>query len=305
MTCYDNLVIYRKQLGDVLLLQPALATLASRGTVALATNPAFSDLVTLMPGPVYMAPQWLPKARQIYCLETRASAMAYAAQGLGARRTLILTRDKAPWWRSLIFGEMHVAPGNNTYRARLFHGALGGQPEDFSPPSLTPPPLNWQIETVPAIYGVIHPTSAWQRKTWAPERWIEALRGIDTSLRWVVSSGTTPWEVKLAGAVAAGLGEQAINLAGKTSLRQYIALLSGACVTLCVDGSSSHISAAFGKPTLTLFGPTNPTHWHFETPKTPRLWAADFAGERKPPVDAIPVIAVRNEVHRLLEMAND
>ena len=302
MKHYDSLVIYRKQLGDVLLLQPALAMLASRGSVALATNPAFADILALMPGPVEPAPNWFPKARQIYCLEAKTSAMAYAAQGFGAQRTLMLTRDNAPWWQSLVFNEMRVVPGGSAYRAKLFHDALGGRPENFNPPSLNTPPPDWHSEGLPTNYGVIHPTSAWKRKTWSPERWIETLRGIDDSLRWVVSSGASPWEAKLAGKIAAGLGDQALNFAGKTTLRQYFALLAGARLTLCVDGSASHISAAFGNPTLTLFGPTNPAHWHFQTPETPRLWAADFVGESKPPVDSIPVAAVRTEVRRLLEM---
>lgn len=304
MKHYDSLVIYRKQLGDVLLLQPALAVLARRGSVALATNPAFADLIALMPGPVHVAPKYLPDARQVYCLEARAGAMAYAAQAIRAKKVLILTRDKAPWWQSLVFNERLVFPGATSYRAKLFHGALGGKPEEFSPPTLNTPPPEWQIKGLPTTYGVIHPTSAWKRKTWAPEHWVEALRGVDNSLRWVISSGATPWEVKLAGEVAAGLGDQAIDLSGKTTLRQYLGLLSGARLTLCVDGSASHISAAFGRPTLTLFGPTNPMHWHFQTTTSPRLWAADFVSESKPPVNSIPVAAVRNELGRLLEITH-
>lgn len=304
MKHYESLVIYRKQLGDVLLLQPALATLAASGPLALATNPAFADLIALMPGAIDVAPKWLPRARRIYCLESRAGAMAYAAQCIAAKKSLLLTRDSAPWWQSLIFSEKRISPGGDTYRARLFHNALGGKPDEFAPPVLNLPPPEWHAEALPAAYGVIHPTSAWQRKTWSPDRWVEALHGIGGSLRWVVSSGNSPWEVRLAEEVATGLGDRALSLAGKTSLRQYVALLARSRITLCVDGSASHISAAFGKPTLTLFGPTNPVHWHMETTTTPRLWAADFVNERKPPVDSIPVTAVREAARGLLEMVH-
>ena len=44
------LVIFRKQLGDVLLLEPALAKLAAGtgGRVAFLTRPSFSPLLSLM-----------------------------------------------------------------------------------------------------------------------------------------------------------------------------------------------------------------------------------------------------------------
>ncbi len=303
MPRYDSLVIYRKQLGDVLLLQPALEELAGRGSVALATRPGFADLLSLMPGPVQLAPRWLPRARQVYCLEARAGALAYAAQALGARRQLILTRDEAPWWQRLVMDEKRILLGGASYRAALFHAMAGGQPADFRPPRLRLPPVDWRPPGLPSAYGVIHPTSAWRRKTWSPQGWVEALAGIGSDLVWVVSSGSGAWEVELAGAIAAGLGSRAVNLAGRTSLRQYLGLLAGARLVLAVDGSASHLGAAFGLPVLTLFGPTNPSHWHWPTPATPRLWAADFSGEGKPPVDAIPVPAVRAAIVRLLEQS--
>lgn len=40
---FDNLVAYRKQLDDALLLQPALEALSIRGAFALSTRPAFAD----------------------------------------------------------------------------------------------------------------------------------------------------------------------------------------------------------------------------------------------------------------------
>lgn len=304
MTCYNSLVIYRKQLGDVLLLQPALEKLADAGSVAVATRSGFADLLALMPGPVSQATEWFPRATQVFCLESRLGALAYAATCLGARRTLLSTKYEAPWWQKLIFAEQRIESGGSSYRAELFYRWFGGQSEEFRPPRLMVPPANWQLVGLPANYAVIHPTSAWRRKTWESGRWVEALRGLGGDFSWVISSGPSAWEVELASEVAAGLGDRAINLAGKTDLRQYFALLAGARFTLCVDGSASHISAAFGKPTLTLFGPTNPAHWHWQSPTTPRLWAADFTGESKPPTDAIPIRVVSDAVIHLMELVH-
>lgn len=305
MTCYDSLVVYRKQLGDVLLLQPTLALLAARGSVALSTRPGFNDLLTLMPGPVHSAATKFPRARQVFCMEAKSAALCYSALALGAQRHLLLSRDEAPWWQTLIFQEKRIIPGGDQYRGAFFYEMLGGNPDQFAPPALLPPPADWGLPGLPEHYGVIHPTSAWRRKAWSPERWIEALQGLGEPISWVISGGTSPWEVELANIVSEGLGKRAINVAGRTNLRQYLALLAGARLTLCVDGSASHISAAFGKPTLTLFGPTNPAHWHWPTPVSIRLWAEDFSEERKPPVDLIPVEAVREAIVHLLELIHE
>lgn len=305
MSCYDNLVVYRKQLGDVLLLQPALELLSTQGSVALSARPSFDDLLALMPGPVHAAEGIFPRAHRVYCMEAKAAALCYSALAFGAKRHLMLSRDEAPWWHSLIFQEKMIVPGGDQYRAALFYEMLGGQPEQFLPPKLLAPPKEWALPDLPAHYGVIHPTSAWRRKAWPPERWVEALQSLGGDITWVVSGGSSPWEVELAGAVSEGLGSRALNVAGRTNLQQYLALLAGARLTLCVDGSASHLSAAFGKPTLTLFGPTNPAHWHWPTPSTPRLWAEDFSEERKPPVDLIPVEAVREAIIHLLELIHE
>ena len=78
---------------------------------------------------------------------------------------------------------------------------------------------------------------------------------------------------------------------------------ASAMATLCIDGSASHFSAAFGRPTLTLFGPTNPLHWHWPTPISRRLYAGDFIAERKPPTGAIPRAAVLEAALGLLAEA--
>jgi heptosyltransferase-2 len=59
----------------------------------------------------------------------------------------------------------------------------------------------------------------------------------------------------------------AINLAGKTNMAELIGLLTYCSLLVSNDTGPAHIAAALGRPTLTIFGPTN----EFETaPKGPR-----------------------------------
>ena len=71
------LVIFRKQLGDVLMLQPALEHLSRRvGTVAIHARGNFADLLGLMPGDIRLANTTIfPKATEAYCLRMLTTAI--------------------------------------------------------------------------------------------------------------------------------------------------------------------------------------------------------------------------------------
>lgn len=301
------LVIFRKQLGDVLLLQPALERLAQQhGHVSLYVRPGFADLLALMPGDIRLdAGHWLPSCRDVYCLEARPAAMLYAARALGAKKHLLLSRDIAPWWQRLIFDRYVVEAGSDCYRAELYQRLLCGTDDDFRAVRLNRPPADWLPAGLPARYAVIHPTAAWRSKTWPASHWIELLQNLDSGREWVLTAGNAPWEIALAEEIVAGLAGRVkvLNLAGRTTLRGFLAVMAGASATLCVDGSASHISAAFGHPTLTLFGPTSATRWHQPSPLSHCLKAGDFVAERKPPVSAIPVAAVVDRARAVLALA--
>ena len=55
-----------------------------------------------------------------------------------------------------------------------------------------------------------------------------------------------------------------LNLAGETSMSQLVGLLARCALLVSNDTGPAHIAAALGRPTLTLFGPTN----EFETAPT-------------------------------------
>jgi ADP-heptose:LPS heptosyltransferase len=65
-------------------------------------------------------------------------------------------------------------------------------------------------------------------------------------------------DVFLCGQIARKCRKEVISLAGKTSIRQMIALLERASVVLCHDSAPMHAAAALGRPLVCLTGPTNP-----------------------------------------------
>jgi ADP-heptose:LPS heptosyltransferase len=299
------LVIFRKQLGDVLLLQPALERLAQQyGYVSIYTHRGFADLLVLMSGDIRLdTGHFLSPCQDVYCLEARPAAMLYAARSIGAQKYLLLSRDIAPWWQRLIFDRYLVVNGSNCYRSELYQRLLCSMDSKFQLPCLNLPPTHWLPSVLPDKYMVIHPTAAWRIKTWPASYWVDLLQKFDSDQAWVLTAGNATWEVALADEIVAGLAGRVklINVAGRTSLRAYLAILAKAQAVLSVDGSASHLAAAFGRRVLTLFGPTNHIHWHSPTSRNRYLAAVDYVSERKPPVSAIPVDDVLVMAQRLLQ----
>lgn len=296
------LVIYRKQLGDVLLLQPALEHLARQGFfVRLDTRPGFADLLSLMPGDIQLRGGDRRLPNQVYCLEDRMGAILKALTFPFAYRLLCLTSDKARAWYRWLFSEYRTLPKESLYSGLAHYLLLGGERQQFTPPRLNTPPETWHPKGLPERYLLLHPTAAWARKSWPAECWARILSRLDTDLPVLVTSGNAAWEIAMAEQIArATQGRQVINLGGKTSLRQYISLTARAHATCCIDGSASHLSGAFQVPTLTLFGPTNAARWHWPTPTHRCLKAADYSDEYKPPTAAIPENVVLEAIHALL-----
>lgn len=52
-----------------------------------------------------------------------------------------------------------------------------------------------------------------------------------------------------------------VNLAGKLSLRESMALLTRLDLAICTDSGPAHLAAAANVPTIALFGPTDPVRW--------------------------------------------
>jgi heptosyltransferase I len=102
-------------------------------------------------------------------------------------------------------------------------------------------------------YAVVLPGANWSTKRWPAERFAEliALMRGRYGLKAVVAGAADAVEL------APKLGAD-INLAGRTSLRQLVALLERASLVVANDSGPMHIAAALGRPLVAIFGPTNP-----------------------------------------------
>lgn len=102
-------------------------------------------------------------------------------------------------------------------------------------------------------FAVLLPATNWLTKRWPVENFAALVRPLEErlGLKCVVAGGAD------AAALAPGIAG-ALNLAGKTSIPQLVALLQRASLVIANDSGPMHIASALGRPLVALFGPTNP-----------------------------------------------
>ena len=106
----------------------------------------------------------------------------------------------------------------------------------------------------------INPGAAFgSAKCWLPERFRAVTERLltDPTLRVVYFGDQT--SASLVEKICEELPDRVINLAGKTSLRELLAMIQLCTVFLTNDSGPMHIAAALGTPLVALFGSTNDT----------------------------------------------
>lgn len=161
-------------------------------------------------------------------------------------------------------------------------------------------------------FAVVHPGTARPEKYWLPERWaavIDALGAGPAGLPSVLTGGADPAERRhLETVLASCRGARPLVLAGSLSLLETAAVIRRSALMLGVDTAAMHLAAAFQRPQVALFGPTNPYQWRPWNP----LARVVFSGQPGPmsasdwrprmpenPMSGIPVADVLEAVGAL------
>ena len=103
------------------------------------------------------------------------------------------------------------------------------------------------------------PTGSWPAKTWAKERFAEAMDALaeEATILWIWGPGERA-EVESARSAMRAPS----LLAPATGWQELGALLARCSVLVSNDSGPKHIAVALGVPTVTIFGPTHPGTWH-------------------------------------------
>ena len=102
-------------------------------------------------------------------------------------------------------------------------------------------------------FAVLLPGTNWQTKKWPVEKFAALVRPLQKCFDLASVVAGSADERELAAAIPG-----AIDLCGRTSLRQLVALLERATLVIANDSGPMHIAAALGRPMIVLHGPTSP-----------------------------------------------
>lgn len=112
-----------------------------------------------------------------------------------------------------------------------------------------------------AVIGVSPGAAFGGAKRWPAERFAEAAARLAKLTGWTVAIFGSARERPLGETVermVAGRGVRALNLAGATSLAEFIELAAACRLFLTNDSGAMHVASALGVPTVAVFGATDP-----------------------------------------------
>ncbi|MEY2598724.1 MAG: hypothetical protein RLZZ142_983 [Verrucomicrobiota bacterium] len=173
-------------------------------------------------------------------------------------------------------------------------------------------------------FALLHPGSASADKYWPPERWAELILALQHQhgLPCVITGGSDPAEQEHLRAIRTALALLSsgplplplVPLAGQLDLALMAALVEKAALVVSSDTAAVHMASAFGKPQITLFGPTNPFFWGARhalafalcaaSPDAPTPPAQFHPNAPDAPMSAIPTSAVLNACSQLLALVS-
>ncbi len=116
------------------------------------------------------------------------------------------------------------------------------------------PAVSELFASLPAEFCIMAPSAGKEANRWPAERFGQLAAELDLP-SLVISSPADSHIVEEVVAASKGKG---INLAGKTGLKELVALIARARFFVCNDTGPMHIAAALGVPVFAIFGPANP-----------------------------------------------
>jgi ADP-heptose:LPS heptosyltransferase len=273
-----TLVVRAGALGDVLLLRRAVAALRRAGheVTLLAPSGPGAALVGAGDSEVQRLLAW--DRADVAGLLAEAAELSPGLQRELADHELALVYSRNEAIVRTVRGTIdHVLahdpqPAAGSHAARWLASPLIELGLDIAsaPPACRASPEEEQqarswLARLPPAFLAIHPGSGSPRKNWPTERWLALAEALRPARPWLLVSGPADAE---AAAVLHSRSETIV--AESLPLRVLGAVLARAGVFVGNDSGVSHLAAAWGAPTVALFGPSDARTW---APDGPRVHA--------------------------------
>lgn len=288
------LAVRLDNIGDVVLLSPALralATAAPQAEITLLCSPAGSRVAPLLPwvsDTIVARTSWQDASNGLPHDPAREQALIAEIAGRRFDAAFVFTS----------FSQTPHTPGYVCYLAGI--PVRAGQPRDFGgsifshairPPEddchqaernlhlvegagisaagrhleLRVPPREAALgDALLAHHGIaagepfalFAPGASCQARRYPAERFAQAARRVSAAGLCVVAAGAEQDAVACE-AIAGAAGPGAANIAGATSIPEFARVVSRAAVVVCNDSGPMHIAEAFARPMTVLFAGTD------------------------------------------------
>jgi len=117
------------------------------------------------------------------------------------------------------------------------------------------------LSPLPRPYIVLSPGTRWASKCWPAANFADAAGRLCKRVGGTYFvTGTKDEADATAAAIVDAVGAQAVNLVGRTSLTETVALISKADMLVTPDSGPMHMADALGTPLVAVFGPTDSEH---------------------------------------------
>ncbi len=276
------MAVRQDSLGDVLLTGPAIRALAARADrLTLLCGPDGAAAARMLPAVdevlVWSAP-WVGfepppvDAKEVWRLVERITARsvdeavvftsfhqsplpaALLLRLAGVRRVSAISVD----YPGSLLDVRHRAEDDlpEAERALSLAAAAGYEPppEDGGRLAIRGPlpPVGQLVGD--GAYVAVHPSASVPARTWAGERWADAVRSLTRDGHRVVVTGG-PDDRRL---TATAAGDTGIDLGGRTDFAELAAVLKAASVVVAPNTGPAHLAAAVRTPVVSLFAPVVP-----------------------------------------------
>jgi heptosyltransferase I len=167
--------------------------------------------------------------------------------------------DRAKDLHRFFVGETIEPRRNHIADAFLQFGEMVGVPPPVTPEwrlPVDPAAAAWADERLPAgPFLALNPCASKAERNWHAGNYAAVARELQRrhGLAVVLLGGPEVQERRVAARIAADLGGTALDLAGRTSLPQLVAVLARARLLLAPDTGAVHIANALGRPVVGLY----------------------------------------------------
>jgi len=293
-----SLVIAPQWIGDAVMSEPLLASLAARGeTLAVAALPWVA--------PVYRA---MPQVREVIELPFAHGRLDWSAR----RRIAATLRGRfdiayvlpnsikaalIPWFAGIpqrvgyrgegrwgLLNRQLPNPGGRPPMVAFYRALAGELAAAEARPSLSFEPAVKQVAArgagvEPGAYWAFAPGAEYgPAKCWPAAHYAELARSLHVRDGLPVLLLGSGKEAALCQQIADAAPGACRVLAGQTSLMDAMALIAGARGLISNDSGLMHVAAAFGIPQVAVFGSTSPEHTPPLNPRAKVLWLKDELG---------------------------